>query len=209
MKNRQTPTPKICYTAGGILIHEKKVLLVKHKKLGIWLNPGGHIDADELPHHAAEREFFEETGILVEAIDAFDLPVFSKSEKNFSLVNKQANGESNRQSNEQIQRWGVFQPNPILTNLHWVNKESYNLRLQSENLEQRQPTKTWKRGCEQHVSFFFLLRPLAGVTFIQNLAETDGIAWFGLEEIAHLETQQNIRTEIELGFTLSALTQTD
>jgi len=62
-------TPKICYTAAGILIHADKVLLVKHKKLGIWLNPGGHIEAGELPHQAAEREFFEETGVKVQAVD--------------------------------------------------------------------------------------------------------------------------------------------
>ena len=44
-----------------------KVLLIKHKKLGIWLCPGGHLESGELLHQAAEREFWEETGIKVKA----------------------------------------------------------------------------------------------------------------------------------------------
>lgn len=180
--------PKICYTAGGMLIQEGKVLLVKHKKLGIWLNPGGHIDEGELPHEAAEREFFEETGVKVEAIDPWQLPVL---DQNFSLL-----GQSDEKKD--------FQPNPISTNLHWVNKESYDLRLKSDTPNKRFPTKVWKRGCEQHIGFFYLLKPVAGVEFYQNEEETDGIAWFGPEEIADLETNENVRREIQLGFRLMA-----
>ena len=47
-----------CYVVddGATLLHE-------HEKLGMWLPPGGHIDRDELPHEAALRETFEETGL--------------------------------------------------------------------------------------------------------------------------------------------------
>lgn len=37
-----------------------------HKKLGIWLPVGGHIDRDELPQDAALREIREESGLDVE-----------------------------------------------------------------------------------------------------------------------------------------------
>lgn len=33
-----------------------------HKKVGKWLPPGGHVEDDELPHHAAVREVLEELG---------------------------------------------------------------------------------------------------------------------------------------------------
>ncbi len=66
-----TQDPKICFTAGGILIHHNKVLLIKHKKLNMWLTPGGHVDERELPHQTAEREFLEETGIKVKAVEPF------------------------------------------------------------------------------------------------------------------------------------------
>lgn len=33
-----------------------------HKKVEKWLPPGGHVEDDELPHHAAEREVLEELG---------------------------------------------------------------------------------------------------------------------------------------------------
>ena len=53
------------FTATSIIVHKKKVLLHMHKKLGIWLPVGGHIDRDELPQTAALREIKEESGLSV------------------------------------------------------------------------------------------------------------------------------------------------
>jgi 8-oxo-dGTP pyrophosphatase MutT (NUDIX family) len=44
------------------------VLLLFHAKLAMWLPPGGHVDANELPDDAAVREVLEETGVLAELI---------------------------------------------------------------------------------------------------------------------------------------------
>lgn len=48
----------------------KKVLFIHHKKMNTWLPPGGHIECIhqeyELPHLAALREVYEETGLKVE-----------------------------------------------------------------------------------------------------------------------------------------------
>lgn len=52
----------------GILVKDKKVLVVYHKNFGEWLFPGGHIKSDETPDQAAEREFFEEAGLTVKVI---------------------------------------------------------------------------------------------------------------------------------------------
>lgn len=41
----------------------RKVLLMHHKKLGKWLQPGGHVERDENPVEAIIRETQEETGI--------------------------------------------------------------------------------------------------------------------------------------------------
>lgn len=183
--------PKLCYTAGGMLIHDNKVLLVKHKKLGVWLNPGGHIDENELPHQAAEREFFEETGVRVRAIDSIrNLLPKAKT----ILPAHTGVGDTNSELG--------FKPNPITTNVHWVNRESYELRMKSDNPDKRYPTELWKRGCEQHVGFLYLLEPIGSVEFSQNMEETDGIAWFSLQEVADLETLDNVRDEITLGFAI-------
>jgi 8-oxo-dGTP pyrophosphatase MutT (NUDIX family) len=55
---------------------EGAMLLVHHRKLDLWLYPGGHIDADEAPDEAAKREVLEETGIEV-ALIAEPLPAYT------------------------------------------------------------------------------------------------------------------------------------
>jgi ADP-ribose pyrophosphatase YjhB (NUDIX family) len=59
---------KIDFTASIYIVQDSKVLLHKHKKLGIWLQPGGHIELDEDPVEGALREAQEETGFVVELI---------------------------------------------------------------------------------------------------------------------------------------------
>jgi 8-oxo-dGTP diphosphatase len=58
------------FTASGIVISDDldHVLLIEHRKLGCWLYPGGHIDADEDPVQAVLREVAEETGITGQII---------------------------------------------------------------------------------------------------------------------------------------------
>ena len=56
---------KIDFTTSIYIVYEHKVLLHKHKKLHMWLPPGGHIELDEDPNQAAIREAKEETGLDV------------------------------------------------------------------------------------------------------------------------------------------------
>jgi 8-oxo-dGTP pyrophosphatase MutT (NUDIX family) len=50
-------------TASAIVLGPEGVLLHFHKKLHLWLQPGGHIEENEAPWDAAEREVLEETGL--------------------------------------------------------------------------------------------------------------------------------------------------
>ncbi|HEY9868720.1 MAG TPA: NUDIX domain-containing protein [Candidatus Obscuribacterales bacterium] len=56
------------FTASAVVIDNDHVLLVHHRRIGAWLPPGGHIDDFEMPHEAAVREVFEETGVKVEVL---------------------------------------------------------------------------------------------------------------------------------------------
>jgi 8-oxo-dGTP pyrophosphatase MutT (NUDIX family) len=52
-------------TASAIVVGRRGTVLHRHKKLGIWMQPGGHIDAGETPEVAALREATEELGLAV------------------------------------------------------------------------------------------------------------------------------------------------
>jgi 8-oxo-dGTP diphosphatase len=57
------------FTASAIVFDDhQNVLLVHHHKLGQWLYPGGHIDPNEDPAQAAQREVLEETGLHTQII---------------------------------------------------------------------------------------------------------------------------------------------
>jgi len=66
---------KVHVTASAIVVSDdrRRVVLHRHKRLQLWLQPGGHIDTDELPWHGALREAIEETGLPAILVDA-DLP---------------------------------------------------------------------------------------------------------------------------------------
>jgi ADP-ribose pyrophosphatase YjhB (NUDIX family) len=56
------------FTATTFVIDRNRTLLLLHQKLGKWFPPGGHIEQHELPHMAALREVYEETGLEVELL---------------------------------------------------------------------------------------------------------------------------------------------
>jgi len=60
------------FTASALIIENGKVLLVYHKKLDVWLYPGGHIEKNETPEQAAVREAKEETGLDIKIIGERD-----------------------------------------------------------------------------------------------------------------------------------------
>ncbi len=59
---------KIDFTTSVYVVFENKVAFHLHKKLNIWLPPGGHIELDEDPNIAAAREVKEEIGVDIELI---------------------------------------------------------------------------------------------------------------------------------------------
>lgn len=56
-------------TASAFLVSRRGVVLLRHKRLGIWVQPGGHIDEGEDPATAALREAREETGVDAAHLD--------------------------------------------------------------------------------------------------------------------------------------------
>lgn len=63
------------FTVAVFVVHNDHVLLHPHRKLGIWLPPGGHIEPNELPDEAALREVEEESGLIVELVGGYGVEV--------------------------------------------------------------------------------------------------------------------------------------
>ena len=63
------------WTATVFVVQAGRTLLLHHRKLGLWLPPGGHIDPHELPHLAAIREAREETGLEIELLTNAERPI--------------------------------------------------------------------------------------------------------------------------------------
>ena len=56
------------FTATGFVVHRDATLLHWHRKVKMWLPPGGHIEENEDPVQAVLREVEEETGVQVEVV---------------------------------------------------------------------------------------------------------------------------------------------
>lgn len=60
----ETADPTHVTASAIVLGGDDRVLLHRHKRLGIWLQPGGHLDPGESCEVAVLREVVEETGLL-------------------------------------------------------------------------------------------------------------------------------------------------
>jgi len=83
------PTTVRHLTASAIVFDDHdRVLLVHHNKIGLWLYPGGHVDPNEDPAQAAQREVREETGIHTEIIsdDLFVHPAVTSHAPPFAII---------------------------------------------------------------------------------------------------------------------------
>jgi 8-oxo-dGTP pyrophosphatase MutT (NUDIX family) len=52
-------------TGSAVVVGSQGTILHLHKRLGRWMQTGGHIEPGELPHNAALRESEEETGLAL------------------------------------------------------------------------------------------------------------------------------------------------
>ncbi|MCP4503872.1 MAG: NUDIX domain-containing protein [Deltaproteobacteria bacterium] len=77
--SRQTLSPGH-FTNSAFVVYEKKLLLIHHQKLKMWLQPGGHVEHDDQDLLAgAKREVGEETLLPLvdlELVGEHDNPIF-------------------------------------------------------------------------------------------------------------------------------------
>lgn len=60
---KENPISHFCTYFPSIDLHEKKAFIGLHKKSGLWLFNGGHLDFGETPYEGVAREINEEWGM--------------------------------------------------------------------------------------------------------------------------------------------------
>ncbi|MCL5102149.1 MAG: NUDIX domain-containing protein [Candidatus Marsarchaeota archaeon] len=136
---------KKCIVAGCLVIKNGKMLMLKHKKIGAWLPPGGHVEENEFPYEAAVRETKEETGLDVELI-----------------------------GNDEIA---------------YNDEGAHTLIKPFTIVYENVPYKT--QPMHIHFDMVYIARVKSGEVNANN--ESDGIGWFGKDEIEKMETLPNVR----------------
>jgi 8-oxo-dGTP pyrophosphatase MutT (NUDIX family) len=76
----------IDFTVAAFIVHDSKVLLVHHKKIGEWLPVGGHIELNEDTDQALLREIMEETGLHQHELEFIENRPKSDIKHNFLLT---------------------------------------------------------------------------------------------------------------------------
>ncbi|OHA08964.1 MAG: hypothetical protein A3B37_02970 [Candidatus Sungbacteria bacterium RIFCSPLOWO2_01_FULL_59_16] len=64
----------IDFVVNAFIVHNGRVLLVDHRKIGQWLAPGGHVELGEDTDEALFREITEETGLTPEDVETVGNP---------------------------------------------------------------------------------------------------------------------------------------
>ena len=59
---------EFCASVFVVNPNNKKILLCHHQRFNRWVQPGGHIEDNELPEETALRETYEETGVRVKLL---------------------------------------------------------------------------------------------------------------------------------------------
>ena len=103
-------------------IDNEKILLLRRTKepnLGLWVAPGGKIEADESPYECALRELFEESGLepdklYLRGIISLIFPDAKECSIQFVYLATDFRGRLKRENDEGILEW---QPIKSLTSL--------------------------------------------------------------------------------------------
>ena len=115
MKNR----PLVGVAA--IIVKGGKVLLGKRKNshgAGCWQFPGGHLEMNETVEACAQREVFEETGLMIKNIrlGPYTNDVFEAEKKHYItlfVIAEYKSGHVTLKEPEKCSEWGWFDPDNL------------------------------------------------------------------------------------------------
>ncbi len=126
---------KKCIVAGVLILSRdgRRTLLIKHKKLGIWVYPGGHIEKGETPLECAIREAKEEAGVDFKVISASGITIRSRVASSLPMplivMSEDVPYKTGHHTHFDMIYLGIakrakFKPNSESTDCRWFSREA-------------------------------------------------------------------------------------
>lgn len=112
--------PQLKVGAAVLIEQDGKLLLVQRAQTpwqGYWYLPAGYVESDENPTHAAERETFEETGLVVQCLSLFGVYYFDDDPRGNGILlvfTCKVTGGSIHCNLEEAQQAAFFSPEMVL-----------------------------------------------------------------------------------------------
>lgn len=109
---------KLIVKYAGVIIKDKKFLVVRQKDEDVWKNVGGRIEGNETPEECLTREITEELNVKLSAVPEYY----------FSLPTTKAVSDPTISLNIHLYKCeieGEPKPSSEIEELHWLSKEDF------------------------------------------------------------------------------------
>lgn len=117
-------TTKIKNSAVYFITTTNRILILKEKRSGKWMVPGGIIEKRETPWISLNREFYEETGFKIDKskIQEISTYIYHNHTKIYVIYSTQRFNMSRFKKNNEVSEMAFMKMDDFINNKHYSKK---------------------------------------------------------------------------------------